>query len=244
MHSAPKAGVEQSPPMAEQEASTRGGPDGSTRTANDERLIAALRRGDEDAFRTVVEEYGPFLMRLALMHVPSRAVAEEVVQDTWLAVLNGIDRFEGRSSLRTWIASILLNKARTRGQRERRVLPFSFLRRRAEEGRDEPAVSPDRFQSVHDSYPGQWARPPTEWGSPEGRLSMEEARRVLLEAIAKLPIRQREVIALRDISGWSAAETRNALGLSETNQRVLLHRARSKVRAALERHFEAEELVR
>src|SRR5436309_3287445 len=116
--------------MAEQEASTGGGPDGSTRTANDERLIAALRRGDEDAFRTVVEEYGPFLMRLALMHVPSRAVAEEVVQDTWLAVLNGIDRFEGRSSLRTWIASILLNQARTRGERERRVLPFSFLQRR------------------------------------------------------------------------------------------------------------------
>jgi RNA polymerase sigma-70 factor, ECF subfamily len=241
---APRVGVEQSPPMAEQEASTGGGPDRSTRTPNDERLVAALRRGDEDAFRTVVEEYGPFLMRLALMHVPSRAIAEEVVQDTWLAVLSGIDRFEGRSSLRTWIASILLNKARTGGQRERRVLPFSFLRRRAEEGRDEPAVSPDRFRSVHDSHPGQWARPPSEWDSPEERLSIEEARRVLLEAIAKLPIRQREVIALRDISGWSAAETRNALGLSETNQRVLLHRARSKVRAALERHFEAEELVR
>jgi RNA polymerase sigma-70 factor, ECF subfamily len=241
---APKVGVRQSPPMGEQEASTGGGPDGSTRAANEERLVAALRRGDEDAFRMLVEEHGPFLMRLALMHVPSRAIAEEVVQDTWLAVLTGIDRFEGRSSLRTWIASILLNNARTRGQRERRVLPFSFLRRRREEGRDEPVVSPDRFQSVHDQYPGHWARSPAEWDSPEERLSTEEARRVLLEAIAKLPIRQREVIALRDISGWSAAETRNALGLSETNQRVLLHRARAKVRAALERHFEAEELVR
>ncbi len=244
MRGAAKVGVKQSPPMGEQEASTGGGLDGSTRAANAERLVAALRRGDEDAFRKLVEEHGPFLMRLALMHVPSRAIAEEVVQDTWLAVLNGIDRFEGRSSLRTWIASILLNNARTRGQRERRVLPFSFLRRRAEEGRDEPVVSPDRFQSVHDSYPGHWARPPAEWDSPEERLSTEEARRVLLAAIAKLPIRQREVIALRDISGWSAAETRNALGLSETNQRVLLHRARSKVRAALERHFEADELGR
>jgi RNA polymerase sigma-70 factor, ECF subfamily len=232
--------VKESPPMAEQEASTGG----STSPANDERLLAALRRGDEDAFRTLVDEHGPFLMRLALMHVPSRAIAEEVVQDTWLAVLNGIDRFEGRSSLRTWIASIMLNIARTRGQRERRVLPFSFLLRRREEGRDEPAVDPDRFQSSRDSRPGQWARPPVEWESPEERLSADETRHVLLETIAELPVRQREVIALRDISGWSAAETRNALGLSETNQRVLLHRARSKVRAALERHFEKEKLVR
>ncbi|HSF02817.1 MAG TPA: sigma-70 family RNA polymerase sigma factor [Solirubrobacterales bacterium] len=203
-------------------------------------LVAGLRRGDEDAFRTLVDENGGFLMRLALMHVPSRAIAEEVVQDTWLAVLNGVDRFEGRSSLRTWMASILLNIARTRGRRERRVLPFSFLLRRREEGGDEPAVDPDRFQSLRDSRPGEWARPPAEWASPEERLGAEEARRVLLETIAELPVRQREVIALRDISGWSAAEARNALGLSETNQRVLLHRARSKVRAALESYFEEE----
>ncbi len=228
--------------MGEQEASI-GAEAGSARPPNDERLLAALRRGDEDAFRMLVEEHGPFLMRLALMHVPSRAVAEEVVQDTWVAVLNGIDGFQGRSSLRTWIASILLNKARTRGQRERRVLPFSYLRRRREEGRDEPPVSPDRFQSVHDQHPGNWARPPAEWESPEEQLSADETRRVLLETIAGLPVRQREVIALRDISGWSAEETRNALGLSETNQRVLLHRARAKVRAALERHFESENLV-
>jgi RNA polymerase sigma-70 factor (ECF subfamily) len=228
--------------MGEQEASTGGESHGSTRPA-DEALVRALRRGDEDAFRTLVDEHGPFLMRLALMHVPRRAIAEEVVQDTWLAVLNGIDRFEGRSSLRTWLASILLNNARTRGQRERRVLPFSFLQRRRAEGRDEPAVDADRFQSLSDAHPGAWARPPAEWSSPEERLSADETRQVLLEAIAKLPIRQREVIALRDISGWSAAETRNALDLSETNQRVLLHRARSKVRAALERHFEAETQV-
>ncbi len=229
--------------MGEQEPSNVGDAAGSTGLTNDEVLLAGLRRGDEDAFRTLVDENGQFLMRLALMHVPSRAIAEEVVQDTWLAVLNGIDRFEGRSSLRTWIASILLNIARTRGRRERRVLPFSFLLRRREEGGDEPAVDPDRFQSIRDSRPGAWARPPAEWASPEERLGTEEARRVLLETIAELPVRQREVIALRDISGWSAAEARNALGLSETNQRVLLHRARSKVRAALESYFEEENRV-
>lgn len=236
--------MRESPLMGEQETSTGGESDRSARPADEAVLVAALRRGDEDAFRTLVDENGPFLMRLALMHLPSRAIAEEVVQDTWVAVLNGIDRFEGRSSLRTWIASILLNKARTRGQRERRVLPFSFLGRRRAEGRDEPVVDTDRFQSLRDAHPGHWGRPPAEWASPEERLSTQEASRVLLEAIAKLPIRQREVIALRDISGWSAEETRNAMGLSETNQRVLLHRARSKVRAALESYFEAEDLVR
>jgi RNA polymerase sigma-70 factor (ECF subfamily) len=224
--------------MPEQEAPPGDPVDGATPPAGERQLIDALRRGDETAFREVVDEYGPFLLRLALMHLPSRAIAEEVVQDTWLAALDGIGRFEGRSSLRTWLASILLNKARTRGKRERRVLPFSFLRRRSEEGRDEPAVDADRFQST-----GQWARPPSAWEAPEERLASDQARQVLLEAIADLPPRQRDVIALRDISGWSAAETCNALGLSETNQRVLLHRARSKVRAALERFFEAEAAV-
>ena len=207
-------------------------------------LIAALRAGDEAGFSVVVGAYGPMLMRIALMHVPSRAVAEEVVQETWLAVLTGIDRFEGRSSLRTWITSILLNIARTRGERERRTLPFSLLRRRRDEGGDGPSVPPDRFQSRRDRHPGQWARPPLDWGPPEERLASDEARRVMLEAIAALPARQRDVVALRDVSGWSSEEVRNALDLSETNQRVLLHRARSKVRAALEKHFEASGGVR
>jgi RNA polymerase sigma-70 factor (ECF subfamily) len=223
------------------QAPAEGDADRANQAGGDAELVAALRRGDEDAFRTLIDEHGPFLMRLALMHVPSRAVAEDVVQETWLAVLNGIDRFEGRSSLRTWLASILLNKARTQGQRERRVLPFSFLARRREEGRDEPAVDPDRFQSARDAQPGAWARPPVEWDSPVERLSSDEARRVLLGAVAGLPPRQRDVIALRDISGLSATETCNALGLTETNQRVLLHRARSKVRAALEHYFQAED---
>jgi RNA polymerase sigma-70 factor (ECF subfamily) len=205
---------------------------------DDSRFLEALRSGDEAAFAELVSSYGPMLMRLALAHTPSRAVAEEVVQDTWLAVLNGIDRFEGRSSLRTWIISILLNNARTKGERERRILPFSLLRRSGEDGRAEPSVPADRFQGANDDFPGHWARPPVEWGPPEEKLESDAARDVLLEAIAALPPRQREAITMRDILGLSAEEARNALGISETNQRVLLHRARSKVRAALERHFE------
>jgi RNA polymerase sigma-70 factor, ECF subfamily len=208
---------------------------------SDAELVAALRAGDEDAYAALVEELTPPLTRLALAHVPSRAVAEEVVQDTWLGVINGIDRFEGRSSLRTWIFQILLNTARTRGKREKRTLPFAAFRRWAEEGRDEPAVDADRFQGRRGEDPGAWARPPAEWSSPEVLLGQEQARKVMLEAIAALPPRQREVITLRDILGYSAAEARNALDVSETNQRVLLHRARSKVRAALEELFDEEE---
>jgi RNA polymerase sigma-70 factor (ECF subfamily) len=206
----------------------------------DEReLIEALRRGDEEAFAKLVDELSPALLRLAMAHVPSRAVAEEVVGDTWLGVIRGIDRFEGRSSLRTWIFQILLNNARTRGKRERRTLPFSFFTRRGEEGRDEPAVDPSRFQGRRGQDPGAWARPPVEWEGPEARLESDATREVLLKAIAALPPRQRDVITLRDVLGYSSEEARNVLDVSETNQRVLLHRARSKVRAALEDHFTA-----
>jgi RNA polymerase sigma-70 factor, ECF subfamily len=206
-------------------------------------LLAALRRGDRDAFERLVDDLSPGLLRLAMQYTPSRAVAEEVVQDTWLGVVNGIDRFEGRSSLRTWIYRILLNNARTRGKRERRTLPFSYFRRRAEEGGDEPAVEPERFQGRRGEQPGAWARPPIEWEAPEDKLATAEARQVMLDAIAALPPRQREVITLRDLQGLSAEEARNALEVSETNQRVLLHRARSKVRAALEEYFDAEKAV-
>lgn len=206
----------------------------------DRGLVDALREGDRDAYAQLVDELSPALLRLALAHVPSRAVAEEVVQDTWLGVLNGIDRFEGRSALRTWIFQILLNNARTRGKREKRTLPFSSLRRRSEEGRDGPAVDPERFQGRRDDQPGAWASPPAEWQSPERRLETKESRTVLLEAIAALPPRQRDVIVLRDVQGYSSDEARNALDISETNQRVLLHRARSKVRQALEKHLDPE----
>jgi RNA polymerase sigma-70 factor (ECF subfamily) len=207
---------------------------------DDAELVQALRDGDEAAFAALVDELSPALLRLALMHVPSRAVAEDVVQDTWIGVIKGIDGFEGRSSLRTWIFQILLNTARTRGVREKRTLPFSFFKRRAEEGADEPAVDADRFQGRDGVRPGWWARPPAEWEGADVRLESDEARDLLLKAIADLPPRQRDVIVLRDLQGYSAEEARNALDLTETNQRVLLHRARSKVRAALESYLDAD----
>jgi RNA polymerase sigma-70 factor, ECF subfamily len=204
---------------------------------DDARLVAALRRGDQAAFEDLVQRWSPGLLRLAQMHVPSRAVAEEVVQETWLAVLRGLDRFEGRSSLRTWVISILLNQARTHGRRERRSLPFASLRRRLQDGGDEPAVEPERFQGRGDERPGWWADPPARWADPEERLDAADTRAALFEAIDALPARQREVLALRDVLGLSAQEAAGVLGVSEGNQRVLLHRARAKVRAALERHL-------
>ncbi len=200
-----------------------------TNPEDDAAVVEALRRGDADAFSGLVEELSPALIRLAMAHVSSRSVAEEVVGDTWIAVIEGIDGFEGRSALRTWIFQILLNKARTRGKREARTLPFSSLR----QGRDDdaPAVDADRFQGPDGEYPGQWARPPVAWSSPEERLASDEARDVMLKAIAALPARQREVLVMRDVQGLSSEEARNALDVEETNQRVLLHRARSKVRA-------------
>jgi RNA polymerase sigma-70 factor (ECF subfamily) len=188
-------------------------------------LVEALRAGDERVFEQLVRMYQGTLLRVAQMYVSSRAVAEEVVQETWLAVLNGIDRFEGRSSLKTWIFRILANRAKTRAQREGRTIPFSALG----EGDSEPAVEPDRFDRGH------WAAFPAEW--PEERLLGDETLRVIDAAIESLPTKQRAVITLRDIQGWSAEEVRNALELSETNQRVLLHRARSKVRGALEEYL-------
>ncbi len=208
---------------------------------DDAELVEALRRGDEAAFASLVDELSPALLRVALMHVPSRAVAEDVVQDTWVGVIKGIDRFEGRSSLRTWIFQILLNTARTRGVREKRTLPFSYFQRRAEEGRNEPAVDADRFQGRDGALPGWWARPPAEWEGVEAQIENNEVRAALLGAIRELPPRQRDVIVLRDLQGYSSEEARNVLGLTETNQRVLLHRARSKVRAALESYFDAEQ---
>jgi len=174
--------------------------------------------------------YNGSLLRVARIYVPTRALAEEVVGETWLAVLEGIDRFEGRSSLKTWIFRILTNRAKTRAVRERRTLPLSALQ---PDRIQEPALDADRFRDSEDPrWPGHWSVPPTPW--PEDRLLAAETREKLAEAIEALPGTQRAVISLRDLEGWSAEEVRNALELSETNQRVLLHRARSKVRKALE----------
>ncbi len=192
-------------------------------------LLDALRAGDERAFAALVDKYGPSLLRLAQLYVSSRAVAEEVVQETWLAVLTGIERFEGRSSLKTWLFRILTNKAKTRGQREGRTLPFSSLASDGDE--DQTAVAVERF-----ARGGAWATPPR--GVPEERLLAGETRARVEQAISALPPNQRAVITLRDVEGLSAEEACNVLGLSETNQRVLLHRARAKIRTALERYLE------
>jgi RNA polymerase sigma-70 factor (ECF subfamily) len=194
------------------------------------KLIEALRAGDEDAFRELVRMYNSSLLRVARIYVPTQALAEEVVAETWLAVLEGLDRFEGRSTLKTWIFRILANRAKTRAVRERRTLPLSAFE---PERIQEPALGPDRFREWDDPrWPGHWAVPPTPW--PEDQLLTGETRDKLAEAIDALPGTQRAVISLRDIEGWSAEEVCNALGLTETNQRVLLHRARAKVRKALE----------
>jgi RNA polymerase sigma-70 factor, ECF subfamily len=192
-------------------------------------LVVALRRGDESAFRWLVEMYHAMLVRVARMYVSTQAVAEDVAAETWLAVLEGIDRFEERSSLKTWIFRILTNRAKTRGIREGRSLPFSSLEP------DEPAVESDRFHGGDHPWPGHWAAAPR--GFPEERLLAAETRDVIERAIEALPPTQRAVITLRDIEGWSAEEVCNALTLTETNQRVLLHRARSAVRRALEEYL-------
>jgi RNA polymerase sigma-70 factor, ECF subfamily len=203
----------------------------------DAELVAALRRGDERAFATLMDAYSSSLIRVAMGYVPTRAVAEEVVQETWLGVLQGIDRFEGRSSLKTWIFRILTNTATTRGARERRTVPFCSLT-----DDDGAPLDPDRFFGAdHDRYPGHWELGPTPWETPEEGLLSGEAREVILSAIEELPPAQRAVISLRDVEGWPSAEVCDALELSEGNQRVLLHRARTKVRAALERYHDAVE---
>ena len=197
-------------------------------------LLEALRAGDEAAFAQLVREYQPSLVRVARIYVSTQAAAEEVAAETWLAVLNGLDRFEGRSSLRTWIFRILTNIAKTRAQRDGRTLPFSALQ---DPGRvPEAALDADRFlDPQHPRWPGHWAVRPEPW--PEDALVAAETQAVVAEAIEALPPAQRAVISLRDVEGWSSEEVRNALELSETNQRVLLHRARSKVRRALESYL-------
>jgi len=190
-------------------------------------LIASLRAGDERAFMQLVEEYTPGMRRLALTFVRTPALADEVVQEAWLGVLKGLARFEGRSSLKTWIYTIVANVARTRAVREARSIPLSSLAP-AEADDDDAAVDPDRFAGD-----GHWARPIEPWRE----VLDAEARSVIDAAIATLPPQQAQVIELRDIEGWSSVEVRNVLNLSETNQRVLLHRARSKVRAALEEYL-------
>ena len=200
----------------------------------DAETVAALRAGNQDVFREVVAEFNPGLVRLARSYV-SAELADEVVQETWVAVVRSIDRFEERSSLMTWIYRILLNKVRTLAKREAKIIPFAAMGHTGDG--DHPAVDPDRL--VHpEKGPGHWAETLPRWETlPADRLESSEVLEMILEAIAGLPMAQREVIELRDIQGRTAEEVCNALGISSVNQRVLLHRARVAVRAMLEEYL-------
>ncbi len=205
--------------------------DGDLRT-DDAHLIAALQRGDEVAFAALIARHHASMVRVAALYVRDREVAEEVAQDAWVAVLRGMDQFEARSSLKTWIFRILTNRARTRGVRDQRVVPFVTLQ--GDDPNSDRSVDPDRFFPAGHEDAGHWSSPPRSWeGAPEARLLTNETGAHIAAAIAALPEGQRTVITLRDVEGWPAAEVCHVLGLTETNQRVLLHRARSRVREAL-----------
>lgn len=200
---------------------------------DEEELVSLLRSRDESAFLTLVARFHPTMVRVAQSFVESRAVAEEVAQEAWLGVLEGIDTFEGRSSLRSWIFAIVVNSARSRARREGRSTAFSSLE---EDDDQEPAVDPSRFlPDDHPRWPGHWASRPERW--PEERTLLKETLGLAQAAIDELPPAQRTVLVLRDVAEWSSKEVCDELGITEANQRVLLHRGRSRVRAALERHL-------
>jgi RNA polymerase sigma-70 factor (ECF subfamily) len=208
---------------------------------DDADLVRRLRAGDERAFVQVVDAWSPLMVRVARSHVSTEASAEEVVQDTWLAVVRGLDAFESRSTLRTWVFRILTNLAKTRGVREARSVPLSSL------GPDDvdggPTVDPDRFRSVDDEWPDHWRSDgaPARWPSPERALLAAEIRHEVVAALAALPERQRLVVELRDVHGMDSDEVCSVLHLSPANQRVLLHRGRAHVRAALEDYYRGEQ---
>src|SRR5580765_3081963 len=204
-------------------------------------LLAALRSGNEDAFNALVDAHGATMRRVALTFVRSGAVADEVVQEAWLGALRGLDRFEGRSALRTWLLRIVANIARTHAVRETRTVPFSSLELEREAAVPEPALPTGRFQGPDDEHPSRWVSFPKAWSTePESALLSAETRKLIADTIDCLPDGQRIVISLRDVEGWDSAEVCSVLELSETNQRVLLHRARSTVRAALEQYLTTE----
>jgi RNA polymerase sigma-70 factor (ECF subfamily) len=199
---------------------------------DDTNLVGALRAGDESAFVDLVERHHGSMVRIARLYVDG-STAEDVAQETWLALLRGIDAFEGRASLKTWLFRVLANRARTRAAREARTVPFSTNVTEEVESVD-PAVSPERFRGPDDRLPGHWLMPPLRHELPEQQLLSEELGERIRDAVESLPAAQRAVVSLRDMQGFSAEEVCALLGVSEGNQRVLLHRGRSKVRVALE----------
>ena len=224
--------------MLTEDGASAAGAHHDVETDDDQLLLLALRRRDEQAFTALVDRYHARLVRLACLFVANQAVAEEVAQETWIGVLQGIDRFEGRSSFRTWLFRILTNQAKRRGQREARSMPFAaFSQADADDG--EPAVAAERFLPAGDEWAGHWVSYPQNWReTPEERFLSHETRALVQQAIDALPPNQRLVITLRDVEGFPSADVCNALAISETYQRVLLHRARSKVRGHLERYLE------
>ncbi len=218
----------------------QGVPPGSA-AEGEEGVLAALRGGDEGAFAALVDRYHASLIRVARLYVASEAAAEDVAQETWLGVLQGLAGFQGRCTLKAWIFSILANIARTRGARDKRMLPMSSLAA-GDEGAG-PSVDPDRFNpDTHPRWPGHWAQPPEPWQDEE--LAGRETLAAIKAAIETLPAMQRAVMTMRDVEGLDSAETCQVLGISEVNQRVLLHRARSKVRALLEKILADAEVSR
>ena len=208
------------------------------RYADDEQLVTALRMGDERAFAWLLDEYDARLRRLARDFVSTDAVAEEVVQETWLGVVRGLPRFEQRSSLKTWIYQILMNIARTRGVKEHRSVPFSSA-----VGADEPwegAFESGRFRTTGD-WAGWWSDPPRPW-QPDDQFDRAQTLDQVCNAINDLPSNQRIVLSLRDIDGWSSDEVCNVLGITQTNQRVILHRARARVRTVLDPHLQVTDV--
>jgi RNA polymerase sigma-70 factor, ECF subfamily len=209
---------------------------GGVTGCDDEALLARIRDGDETAFNQLVDRYYPLTLHLARSYVRTQSVAEEVVQDAWIGVIEGLHRFEGRSSLKNWIAQIAINKARTRGAREARSLPFSSLA-----NEDDDGIDPTLFRKPGDAFAGHWISYPPTWRSlPDEATVMHETLGVVRDAIEALPEMQRLVLTLRDIEGWGSAEIATVLELTESNERVLLHRARTNVRAILERHLADE----
>lgn len=207
-----------------------------TEVTADARELAALRAGDEAAFLALVARYHGAMLRVASMYVKGRASAEDVVQEAWLGVLKGLHLFEGRSSLKSWVFRILVNCAKTRGMRDSHTVPMSSLAAAA--GEEGPSVSPDRFQEEGARWGGHWANPPEPW--PDARVESREMVALVREALETLPEAQRAVMTLRDLDGWESGEVCELLGISEGNQRVLLHRARSKVRGYVEERLGRE----
>jgi RNA polymerase sigma-70 factor, ECF subfamily len=200
---------------------------------DDARLVERLRARDEAAFRELLRRYHRSMVRLAGAYAKSEAVAEEVAQEAWIGMLKGLDGFEGRSSFKAWLFRIAVNAAKARAAREARHVPISSL---GAEDDGEPAVDPSRF-AEEGRWVGHWTDPPAPWARPDEQLLSAETRALIAREIDALPPAQRQVITLRDMQEMDADETCEILGVTEANQRVLLHRARSKVRQAIEAHL-------